>query len=62
VVGDVAVLETIWYRVRHAADPNTARDISRILAELRTAANAADRSKAAHVATDLQQNLTRLGC
>lgn len=62
VVGDVAVLETIWYRVRHAADPNTARDISRILAELRTAANAADRTTAAHVATDLQQNLTRLGC
>lgn len=60
VVGDTAVLETMWKRVGHSVAPTDARAISRTLVALRKAANADDVSTASEVASSLQKQLANL--
>jgi len=61
VVGDAAVLETIWKRLVHTADPATATAVSRTLKDLRTAADAGNLPTATEAASRLRQQLSTLG-
>jgi hypothetical protein len=60
MAGDVAVLETIWKRVRHAVDEPSAKGVDPQLAKLRAAAGKEDAAAVAGAVPELQKALASL--